>query len=131
MGTCGEAADGGGQSGGTTPPPPTPATRAASPRFSDRTCACQVRGTGVEPFGFHPDIFLPGTLHHSGNKPAPPSDHIPLERRSAFWSARWKPFARPYSKFAATPCNPATVRARRGAVEVRSFFQKSERSFFV
>jgi len=64
------------------------ATRAASPRFSDRTCACQVRGTGVEPFGFHPDIFLPGTLHHSGNKPAPPSDHIPLERRSAFWSAR-------------------------------------------
>jgi hypothetical protein len=39
--------------------------------------------------------------------------------------------ARPYSEFAATPCNPATVRARHRAVEVRSFFQNSERSFFV
>ena len=28
--------------------------------------------------------LLPGTLHHSGNKPAPPSDHTPLARRSAF-----------------------------------------------
>ena len=30
---------------------------------------------------------LPGTLHHSGNRPAPPSDHTPLARRSAFWGA--------------------------------------------
>ena len=36
-----------------------------------------------EPFGYRPDILLPGTLHHSGNRPAPPSDHIPLVRRSA------------------------------------------------
>lgn len=52
------------------------------------------RGTGLvsrrrpgpkkfEPFGYRPDILLPGTLHHSGNRPAPPSDHIPLVRRSA------------------------------------------------
>ena len=27
---------------------------------------------------------LPGTLHHSGNRPAPPSEDIPLARRSAF-----------------------------------------------
>jgi hypothetical protein len=37
-----------------------------------------------EPFSFRPDKTLPGTLHHSGNRPAPPSDHIPLARRSAF-----------------------------------------------
>ena len=28
--------------------------------------------------------FLPGTLHHSGIRPAPPSEYIPLARRSAF-----------------------------------------------
>jgi len=28
--------------------------------------------------------FLPGTLHHSGNRPAPPSEDTPLARRSAF-----------------------------------------------
>lgn len=39
---------------------------------------------GLEPFPFHPDKTLPGTLHHSGNRPAPPSDHTPLARRSAF-----------------------------------------------
>jgi hypothetical protein len=48
-------------------------------RFSIRIC----RGT-VEPFEFRPDIFLPGTLHHSGYRPAPPSEDIPLARRSAF-----------------------------------------------
>jgi len=30
------------------------------------------------------DKILPGTLHHSGIRPAPPSDHTPLARRSAF-----------------------------------------------
>jgi hypothetical protein len=49
--------------------------------------ARQVSG-GVEPFSFGPDIILPGTLHHSGNTPAPPSDHIPLARRSAFQQGR-------------------------------------------
>jgi hypothetical protein len=48
-------------------------------RFSIRICLER-----VEPFEGHPDIFLPGTLHHSGYKPAPPSDHTPLARRSAF-----------------------------------------------
>ena len=34
------------------------------------------------------DKILPGTLHHSGIRPAPPSDHTPLARRSAFLRAR-------------------------------------------
>jgi hypothetical protein len=38
----------------------------------------------VEPFAFRTDLFVPGTLHHSGNRPAPPSEHTPLERRCAF-----------------------------------------------
>ncbi len=42
----------------------------------------------VEPFSFRPDKILPGTLHHSGIRPAPPSDHTPLARRSAFLRAR-------------------------------------------
>jgi hypothetical protein len=50
-------------------------------RFSIRICPQR-----VEPFEGRPDIFLPGTLHHSGYKPAPPSDHTPLARRSAFGS---------------------------------------------
>jgi hypothetical protein len=55
-----------------------------------------------------------------------------LSGAALFSSARWKPFARgPYSKFAATPCNPATARARGDAVQVHSFFQNSERSFIV
>jgi hypothetical protein len=32
--------------------------------------------------------LMPGTLHHSGNRPAPPSEDIPLERRSAFLETR-------------------------------------------
>ena len=44
--------------------------------------------SGVEPFSFRPDKILPGTLHHSGNRPAPPSDHTPLARRSAFQRRR-------------------------------------------
>ena len=39
---------------------------------------------GIEPFSYRPDKILPGTLHHSGIRPAPPSDHTPLARRSAF-----------------------------------------------
>ena len=54
--------------------------------------ACKLPGKlvsgGVEPFSFGPDKILPGTLHHSGNTPAPPSDHIPLARRSAFQQGR-------------------------------------------
>ena len=42
----------------------------------------------VEPFSFLPDKILPGTLRHSGNRPAPPSDHTPLARRSAFQHGR-------------------------------------------
>jgi hypothetical protein len=35
-------------------------------------------------FSSVPDLFKPGILHHSGNRPAPPSDYTPLARRSAF-----------------------------------------------
>ena len=52
--------------------------------FQRANCPCQIRLGRVEPFSFRPDKTLPGTLHHSGNRPAPPSDHIPLARRSAF-----------------------------------------------
>jgi len=66
-----------------TTPPSRADTSAARSRFS-----VQIAGTsassGIEPFSFHPDKTLPGTLHHSGNRPAPPSDHTPLARRSAF-----------------------------------------------
>jgi hypothetical protein len=72
--------------------PATPASPAApgitAASFSDWSPPATFAGAGVEPFEFRPDIFLPGTLHHSGNKPAPPSDHIPLARRSAFGLAR-------------------------------------------
>ena len=71
-----------GKSGG--PPPPSRAdTSAAKPRFSMQI-ARRIRLGRVEPFSFPPDKTLPGTLHHSGIRPAPPSDHTPLARRSAF-----------------------------------------------
>jgi hypothetical protein len=41
-----------------------------------------------EPFEWRPDLSLPGALHNSGNKPAPPSEHTPLGRRSAFLGRR-------------------------------------------
>jgi hypothetical protein len=44
----------------------------------------------VEPFSVHADTSLPGTLHHSGIRPAPPSEDTPLARRRAFL-ARPKP----------------------------------------
>jgi hypothetical protein len=40
-----------------------------------------------EPFEWRPDLSVPGALHNSGNKPAPPSEHTPLGRRSAFLAA--------------------------------------------
>ena len=85
MGLCSEVADGG--KIWRTTPPSRPDTFAARPRFS-RQIARQVGSGGVEPFSFGPDKILPGTLHHSGNRPAPPSDHTPLARRSAFQQGR-------------------------------------------
>jgi hypothetical protein len=66
----------------TTPPSPAD-TSAARPRFSVQIAPGN-SSRPVEPFSFRPDKNLPGTLHHSGNRPAPPSDYIPLARRSAF-----------------------------------------------
>src|SRR6185295_5167557 len=66
-----------------TTPPSRADTSAARSRFSVQIAGDFV-SHGVEPFSFHPDKTLPGTLHHSGNRPAPPSDHTPLARRSAF-----------------------------------------------
>ena len=85
MGLCSEVADGG--KIWRTTPPSRPDTFAAKARFS-RQIARQVGSGGVEPFSFGPDKILPGTLHHSGNRPAPPSDHTPLARRSAFQQGR-------------------------------------------
>ena len=42
------------------------------------------------------DKILPGTLHHSGNRPAPPSDHTPLARRSAFQAGAGGEFGRAF-----------------------------------
>ena len=71
-----------GKSGG--PPPPSRAdTSAAKSRFSVQI-GRRIRLGRVEPFSLPPDKTLPGTLHHSGIRPAPPSDHTPLARRSAF-----------------------------------------------
>jgi hypothetical protein len=76
MGRCGEVADDGEKSGG----PPRPRNR-----YVCRKAPFQRNSRrAVEPFAIRPDLFLPGTLHHSGNRPAPPSEHTPLERRSAF-----------------------------------------------
>jgi hypothetical protein len=74
----------------TTPPSRTD-TSAARARFRGQI-APPIRLGRVEPFSFRPDKTLPGTLHHSGNRPAPPSDHIPLARRSAFQRALAREF---------------------------------------
>jgi hypothetical protein len=86
MGLCSEVADGGGKSGG--PPRPREQIRLPHGPVSAGNWPRQMRPGHVEPFSFHPDKTLPGTLHHSGNRPAPPSDHIPLARRSAFQRGR-------------------------------------------
>lgn len=74
-----------GKSGG----PPRPREQIRRPQAP--VSACELPGklvpAGVEPFSSPPDKTLPGTLHHSGNRPAPPSDDIPLARRSAFLRA--------------------------------------------
>jgi hypothetical protein len=82
MGQCSEVADGGGNLE-DRPRPRGADTFAARPRFSGQMARQFVSGR-VEPFSLSPDKTLPGTLHHSGIKPAPPSDHIPLVRRSVF-----------------------------------------------
>ena len=54
--------------------------------------ACKLPGkssrVALNLFPSRQDKILPGTLHHSGNRPAPPSDHTPLARRSAFQRRR-------------------------------------------
>ncbi len=77
---------------GRTVAPPRPVAPAASHAFAvgggaRRPWQNPAPGNSyrtIEPFACCPDLFLPGTLHHSGNRPAPPSEHTPLERRSAF-----------------------------------------------
>jgi hypothetical protein len=84
MGQCGEVADGG-EHPAWDPPALGEKIRAPQARrFSARTSR-QFSSRAVEPFSQVPDKALPGTLLHSGNRPAPPSDHTPLARRSAFW----------------------------------------------
>jgi hypothetical protein len=83
MGQCGEVADDGEKSGVT----PRPRKQIRVPqRAVSAPLPALLRNSrrAVEPFTTRPDLFLPGTLHHSGNRPAPPSEHTPLERRSAF-----------------------------------------------
>jgi hypothetical protein len=75
-----------GKSGG--PPRPREQIRQPHGPVSAGEWPRQLRPGHVEPFSFRPDKTLPGTLHHSGNRPAPPSDHIPLARRSAFRRGR-------------------------------------------
>ena len=73
-----------------TTPPSRADTSAAKPRFSVQI-ARRIRLGRVEPFSLPPDKTLPGTLHHSGIRPAPPSDHTPLARRSAFCAQKSGP----------------------------------------
>ena len=62
--------------------PPSPAaTSAARPRFS--ALPAKFLSAALNLFHSAPTKLLPGTLHHSGNRPAPPSDDTPLARRSA------------------------------------------------
>ena len=81
MGLCSEVADG----GENLEDHPALASRyvCGKARFSAQIAPAN-SSRAVEPFSFRPDKILPGTLHHSGIRPAPPSDHTPLARRSAF-----------------------------------------------
>ena len=85
MGLCSEVADG----GENLEDHPALASRyvCGKARFSAQIAPAN-SSRAVEPFSFRPDKILPGTLHHSGIRPAPPSDHTPLARRSAFLRAR-------------------------------------------
>jgi hypothetical protein len=67
-----------------TTPPSRADTSAASPPFQHTNRPVNSSETALNLFSFCPDKILPGTLHHSGNRPAPPSEYTPLARRSAF-----------------------------------------------
>jgi hypothetical protein len=67
----------------TTPPSPA-ATSAATPTFQRANVSRQIPLGALNLFRWSQTKLLPGTLHHSGNRPAPPSEDIPLARRSAF-----------------------------------------------
>jgi len=97
-----------GKSGG--PPRPREQIRLPQTRVSAGKLPGEFVLSDVEPFSFHPDKTLPGTLHHSGNRPAPPSDHTPLARRSAFQRA-WK-------------------RSRRGNLDVPAGLKRLQRENF-
>ena len=87
MGLCSEVADG----GENLEDHPALASRYVCRKAPVSACKLlprQIRPGPVEPFSFHADKILPGTLHHSGIRPAPPSDHTPLARRSAFCARR-------------------------------------------
>jgi hypothetical protein len=81
-----------GKSGG--PPRPREQIRLPQEPVSAGKLPRQIRLGCIEPFPSRPDKTLPGTLHHSGNRPAPPSDHIPLARRSAFQRGPAREFGR-------------------------------------
>ena len=70
-----------GKSGG---PPPALPSRYVCRKAPFQHAKYANSSRGIEPFSYRPDKILPGTLHHSGIRPAPPSDHTPLARRSAF-----------------------------------------------
>ena len=71
----------------TTPALATRYVRRKAP-FQHANCPANWSRAALNLFSFGPDKILPGTLHHSGNRAAPPSDHIPLGRRSAFQQGR-------------------------------------------
>ena len=86
MGRCSEVAD----DGENLEDHPALATRYVRRKapFQHANCPANWSRAALNLFSFGPDKILPGTLHHSGNRPAPPSDHIPLGRRSAFQQGR-------------------------------------------
>ena len=57
---------------------------ALSPRFSAQNRSARSSRPALNLLAAIQTNCMPGILHRSGNKPAPPSDHIPLARRSAF-----------------------------------------------
>jgi hypothetical protein len=73
------------------PRPPNQELRIKTCESRTANCASFFGKAAVvfEPFEWRPDLSLPGALHNSGNKPAPPSEHTPLGRRSAFWPPGW------------------------------------------
>lgn len=67
----------------TTPALATRYVRRKAP-FQHANCPTDSSRAALNLFHSVQTKNLPGTLHHSGNRPAPPSDHTPLARRSAF-----------------------------------------------